>query len=97
MKIDLTDKNGKPLHGAAKQAVISKHLGWQKDELDITFVSLTDRVSKIERQTKYLPVAVIIALFFGCVTGKFLKPDLAVVAIGCAGGGVGMAIALSRQ
>lgn len=97
MKIDLTDKNGKPLHGAAKQAVISKYLGWQKDELDITFGSLSDRVSRIERQAKYLPITVIVALFVGCAAGKIIKPDLAVMAIGCAGGGVGMALVLSRQ
>lgn len=54
--MNLTDKNGKPLHGAAKQAVLNKHLGWQNDEIGVTLLSNCDRITRLERQTKYLPL-----------------------------------------
>ncbi|MCC3405201.1 MAG: hypothetical protein JGK17_06315 [Microcoleus sp. PH2017_10_PVI_O_A] len=93
----LIGKNGKPLHGAAKQAVLNKHLGWQNDEIGVTLLSVTDRITKLERRTKYLPITVIAALFFGCAAGKFLKPDLAVLAVGCGSAGAGMTVAIARQ
>jgi hypothetical protein len=93
----ITDKNGKPLHGAAKQAVLNKRLGWQNDEIGVTLLSANDRITKLERQTKYLPITVIAALFLGCAAGKFLKPDLAALAVGCGGAGVGMTVAIARQ
>ncbi|MEG4529877.1 hypothetical protein [Microcoleus sp. D2_18a_D3] len=91
------DKNGKPLHGAAKEAVLKKQLTWQNDEIEVSLLSITDRVSRLERQTKYLPLTVVVALFVGCAAGKFVKPDLAVLAVGCGGAGAGMMIAISRQ
>lgn len=97
MKIQLTDKNGKPLHGAAKQAVLNKHFAWQTDETGILLLSVTDRITRLERQTKYLPLIVIAALFLGCAAGKFLKPDLAVLAVGCSAAGAGMIVAIARQ
>lgn len=95
--MEVLGKNGKPLHGAAKQAVLKKQLAWQDDEVEISLFSITDRVSRLERQTKYLPLTIIAALFFGCAAGKFIKPDLAVLAVGCGGAGAGMMIAISRQ
>lgn len=95
--MEILGKNGKPLHGAAKQAVIKKQLTWQNDEIEVFLLSITDRVFRLERRTKYLPLTVIAALFFGCAAGKFLKPDLAVLAVGCGGAGAGMMIAISRQ
>lgn len=97
MSVDLTDKNGKQLHGAAKQAVLNKYLGWQNDEIGVSLTSVTDRLSRLERQTKYLPLTVIAALFLGCAAGKFLKPDLVVLAVGCGGAGAGVIIAITRQ
>ena len=95
--MQITDKNGKPLYGAAKQAVLNKHLGWQNDEIGVTLLSNCDRITRLERQTKYLPLTVIAALFLGCAAGKFLKPDLAVLAMGCGGAGMGMVVAIARQ
>ncbi|MEG4915757.1 hypothetical protein [Microcoleus sp. B7-D4] len=95
--MEILGKNGKPLHGAAKQAVLNKRLVWYNDETEICFTSIFDRISRIERQTKYLPIAVIVALFVGCAAGKFLKPDLAALAVGCGGAGAGMMLAISRQ
>lgn len=95
--MNLIDKNGKLLHGAAKQAVLNKHFAWQNDEIGISLLSVTDRVARLERQTKYLPLTVIAALFLGCVAGKFLKPDLAVLAVGCGSAGAGMMISIARQ
>lgn len=95
--MEIVGKNGKPLHGAAKQAVLKKQLVWQDEEVGISLLSITDRVFRLERQTKYLPLTVIAALFFGCAAGKFIKPDLAVLAVGCGGAGAGMMIAISRQ
>ena len=93
----ITGKNGKPLHGAAKQAVLNKHFAWQNDEIGITLLSTNDRITRLERQTKYLPLTVIAALFLGCAGGKFLNPNLATLAVGCGAAGVGMAVAISRQ
>ncbi|MEG4795713.1 hypothetical protein QUA69_11405 [Microcoleus sp. LAD1_D1] len=90
-------KNGKPLYGAAKQAVLKKQLVWQNDEVELYLTSIADRVSRLERQTKYLPITVIVALFLGCTAGKFLKPDLAVLAVACGGAGAGAMIAIARQ
>ena len=95
--MELTGKNGKPLHGAAKQAVLNKHFSWQTDETGILLMSMTDRVTRLERQTKYLPLTVIAALFLGCAAGKFLKPNLAVLAVGCGAAGAGMMVAIARQ
>ena len=95
--MELTGKNGKPLHGAAKQAVLNKHFSWQTDETGILLMSMTDRVTRLERQTKYLPLTVIAALFLGCAAGKFVKPDLAVLAVGCGAAGAGMAVSIARQ
>jgi len=69
--MNLTDKNGRPLHGAAKQAVLNKHFAWQADEIGIVLLSVTDRITRIERQTRYLPLAVMAALLLGCAAGKF--------------------------
>ena len=93
----LIGKNGKPLYGAAKQAVLNKNFQWQTDETGILLLSMTDRVTRLERQTKYLPLTVIAALFLGCAAGKFVKPDLAVLAVGCGAAGAGMAVAIARQ
>lgn len=94
----ILSKNGKPLYGAAKEAVLKKtQLGWQNDEIEVSLLSITDRLARLERQTKYLPLTVVAALFFGCAAGKFIKPDLAVLAVGCGGAGAGMMIAISRQ
>jgi hypothetical protein len=93
----LTGKNGKPLHGAAKQAVLNKRLGWQNDEIGVTLLSVTDRLVRLERRTKYLPITVIAALVFGCFVGKLVKPDLVAIAIGGGAAGVGMAAAITRQ
>ncbi|MEG4579354.1 hypothetical protein QUA71_06925 [Microcoleus sp. MON1_C5] len=97
MSIKLTDKNGKPLYGAAKQAVLNKQLAWQNDEIDLFFTSTRDRIERLERQIKYWPLTVIAALFFGCVVGKIIQPDLAVIAVGCAGAGAGAMLAIERH
>lgn len=95
--MEVLGKNGKPLYGAAKQAMLRKQLAWQDDEIEVFLVSVDDRISRLERQTKYLPIAVIVALFVGCATGKLIKPDLAVMAVGCAGAGAGMMTAIARH
>ncbi|MEG4251094.1 hypothetical protein [Microcoleus sp. Pol10D4] len=95
--MEVLSKNGKPLYGAAKQAVLKQQLAWQHDEIEVSLLSITDRVSRLERQTKHLPIAVIVALFVGCAAGKILKPDLAVLAVGCGGAGAGMMVAIARQ
>ncbi len=97
---DFVDKNGNPLRGAAKQAVLNKRYGlngWSREETEITILALDDRICRIERRTKYVPVAVVCALFLGCAAGKLIKPDLVAVAIGCGSAGVGMVAAISRQ
>ena len=95
--MEILSKNGKPLHGAAKQSVLKKQLAWQNDEIEVYLLSVTDRISRLERRTKYLPLTVVGALFFGCVVGKTLKPDFAMLAVGCAGAGAGMMTAIARQ
>jgi hypothetical protein len=98
--MEILDRNGKPLHGAAKQAVLSKRYGlngWNPDEVTISIVSFEDRIRRLERRIKYLPVTVVCALFLGCAVGKIVKPDLVAVAIGCGSAGAGMAVAISRQ
>jgi len=95
--MEVLGKNGKPLHGAAKQAVLKKQLVWQDEEVGISLLSITDRVFRLERQAKCWPLTVIAALFFGCGAGKIVKPDLAVLAVGCAGASAGAIIAIERQ
>lgn len=97
--MDILDKKGKPLRGAARQSFLAKRFGatWNNEDVDITVTSFDGRISSLERRIKYLPLTAIAALFLGCAAGKIFKPDLVAVAIGCASAGAGMAIVVSRQ
>jgi hypothetical protein len=94
--MEILDKNGNLLRGAAKQAFLKKR-GWQIEDLELTIISLNDRTERLERRTKNLPVLVIAALVFGCFAGKLIKPDLVAIAMGGGAAGVGMAVAIARQ
>jgi hypothetical protein len=94
--MEILDKNGNFLRGAAKQAFLKKR-GWKTEDLELTILSLDDRIDRLERRTKNLPVIVIADLIFGCFAGKLIKPDLVAIAIGGGTAGVGMAVAIARQ
>jgi hypothetical protein len=95
--VKITGKNGKPLYGAALEAVLRKQsrTNWQnEEEAAILFHALDSRLSRLERRQKYAPLTVVAALIIGCTFGTVLKPDLAAIALG--GGAAGLAIAIGR-
>jgi hypothetical protein len=94
----ITGKNGKPLYGAALEAVLRKQsrINWQDDgEVAILFQALDSRLSKLERRQKYAPLTIVAALAFGCIFGTVLKPDLAAIAVGSAA--AGLVVSICRQ
>lgn len=102
MDSNLRDKNGNLLHGAAKEAVLNKlakegKILYIPTDEGIMLASATDRIDKLERQLKYLPIATIFALVLGCGVGKFLKPDLFAVAVGGSAAGAALGVANKRQ
>ena len=90
--MNLTDKNGKPLYGAALQSALIKKNGWQPDEVEICVSGIFDRLAKVEQHHQRLPFLLVGAIAIGCTVGTFLKPNIAAVAIGAGAAGVGVAL-----
>jgi hypothetical protein len=100
--MNLIDKNGNLLHGAAREAVLlklakEKNISYVLTDEAIILASAIDRIDRLERQLKYLPISVILALVVGCGVGKFLKPDLFAIAVGGSAAGATLGIANKRQ
>ncbi len=96
--VKITGKNGKPLYGAAKEAVLRKQsrINWQnEEEAAILFQALDSRLSQLERRQKHAPLTLVAALVVGCVFGTVLKPDLAAIAV--AGVAAGLVVLICRQ
>jgi hypothetical protein len=96
MKIN--GKNGKPLYGAAREAVLRKQsqTNWHnEEETAILFQSLDERIVQLERRQSQAPLTLVAALVAGCVLGTAIKPDLAAIAVG--GGAAGLVVAIRRQ
>jgi hypothetical protein len=96
--VKITGKNGKPLYGAALEAVLKKQsrTNWQNDEeVAILFQSLDSRLSRLERRQKYAPITLVAALAAGCAFGTVLKPDLAAIVAG--GVAAGLVVSICRQ
>jgi hypothetical protein len=96
--VKVIGKNGKPLYGAAKEAVLRKQErnNWHsEEEVAIFFQALDSRIIKLELRQKYASLTLVVALIVGCVFGTILKPDWAVIAVG--GGVAGLVISICRQ
>jgi len=90
--MNLTDKNGKLLHGAALQSAMIKKNGWQPDEVEICVSGIFDRLSKVEQHQQRLPFLLVGAIAVGCTFGTFLKPNIAAIVVGAGAAGVGVAL-----
>lgn len=91
-------KNGKPLYGAAKEAVIRKQSqsNWHnEEEAAILFQSLDERLVQLERRQRQAPLAIVMALVAGCAFGSIVKPNLAAIVVGA--GAAGLVVAITRQ
>lgn len=91
-------KNGKPLYGAAKEAVLRKlsRDNWHnEEEVAILFQSLNERIVQLERRQRYAPITLVAALIVGCAFGTVIKPNLASIVVGA--GAAGLVLAIRRQ
>ena len=94
----ITGKNGKPLYGAAKEAVLRKQSrdNWHnEEEAGILFQSLDERIVQLERRQRYASVSFVAALILGCAFGSIIKPNLAAIIVGA--GAAGLVISITRQ
>ena len=94
----ITGKNGKPLYGAAREAALRKldAESWKRqEEQEIMLLGLSDRLNKLERAAKNIPLLLVAALAIGCAAGTLLKPELTAVAVG--GSAAGLAVSIGRQ
>jgi hypothetical protein len=58
-------------------------------------LGLSDRLNKLERAAKDIPLLLVAALPIGCDQGTLLKPELAAVAVG--GSAAELAVSIRRQ
>lgn len=96
--VKITGKNGKPLYGAAREAVLRKQsrTNWHSDEeAAILFQSLDERLVQLERRQRQAPLTLVAALIVGCAFGSIVKPNLAAIAAGA--GSAGLVLAIHRQ
>jgi hypothetical protein len=94
----ITGKNGKPLYGAAREAVLRKQTktNWHNDEeAAILFQSLDERIARMERRQSQAPLTLVTALIVGCAFGTVIKPDLAAIVVGA--GAAGLVVSICRQ
>lgn len=94
----ITGKKGKPLYGAAREAVLRKQSrnNWHNEEkVALLFQSLDERIVQLESWQKYAPLTLVAALIVGCVLGTVIKPDLATLAVG--NGAAGLVVSIRRQ
>lgn len=94
----ITGKNGKPLYGAAREAVLRKQsrTNWQnEEEVSLLFQSLDERIARMELRQKYAPLTIVAALIVGCTFGTIVKPNLAAIAVGA--GAAGLVVSITRQ
>ena len=94
----ITGKNGKPLYGAAREAVLRKQsqTNWHnEEEAAILFLSLDERIVQLERRQRYTPLICVVALIVGCAFGTIVKPNLAAIVVGA--GAAGLVVSVTRQ
>ncbi|MCC3595780.1 MULTISPECIES: hypothetical protein [unclassified Microcoleus] len=94
----ITGKNGKPLYGAAREAVLRKQsrTNWHnEEETAILFQALDERIARMERRQSQAPLTLVAALIVGCLFGTVIKPDLAAIAAGA--GAAGLVVSICRQ
>jgi hypothetical protein len=96
--VKITGKNGKPLYGAALEAVLRKQsqTEWHKDEeAAILFQALESRLVQLEHRQKYAPLTLVAALVVGCLFGTAIKLDWAAIVVG--GGAAGLVVSIRKQ
>jgi hypothetical protein len=94
----ITGKNGKPLYGAAREAVLRKQsqTNWHnEEETAILFQSLDERLVQLERRQRCTTLAIVAALVVGCAFGTVIKPNLAAIVVGA--GAAGLVVSITRQ
>ncbi|MEG5043486.1 hypothetical protein [Microcoleus sp. B4-C1] len=94
----ITGKNGKPLYGAARAAVLRKQsrTNWHnEEEVAILFQSLDERIVQLESRQRQAPLAIVVALIIGCAFGSIVKPNLAAIVVGASA--AGLVLAIRRQ
>ncbi|MEG4916314.1 hypothetical protein [Microcoleus sp. B7-D4] len=94
----ITGKNGKPLYGAAREAVLRKQsqTNWHnEEEAAILFQSLDERIARMESRQRQAPLTLVAALIIGCAFGSIIKPNLAAIAVG--GCAAGLVVSITRQ
>ena len=94
----ITGKNGKPLYGAAREAVLRKQSrdNWHNEEEGaILFQSLDERIVQLERRQRYTPLSLVAALILGCTFGSIIKPNLAAIIVGASA--AELVVSISRQ